>query len=96
MQYISVRKVQSLINIHRFLDSPWLELLRKKHGTDVRDCFDRTAMEQCAKHYFCGLVKVRDAVNTEQYGQLLESEFQRIKDQGVRQSKLRGWFAKAI
>ena len=38
---------------------------------------------------FCGLFKVRHAVNTEQYGQLLESEFQRIKDQGVRQSKLR-------
>ena len=71
------------------MDSPWLELLRKKHGTDVHDCFEGTAMEHFAKHYFCGLFKVRHAVNTEQYGQLLESEFQRIKDQGVRQSKLR-------
>ena len=89
MQHISIRKVQLLINIHHFMDSPWLELLRKKHGTDVHDCFEGTAMEHFAKHYFCGLFKVRHAVNTEQYGQLLESEFQRIKDQGVRQSKLR-------
>ena len=89
MQHISVRKVQLLINIHHFMDSPWLELLRKKHGTDVHDCFEGTAMEHFAKHYFCGLFKVRHAVNTEQYGQLLETEFQRIKDQGVRQSKLR-------
>ena len=35
MQHISIRKVQLLINIHHFMDSPWLELLRKKHGTDV-------------------------------------------------------------
>ena len=89
MQHISIRKVQLLINIHHFMDSPWLELLRKKHGTDVHDCFEGTAMEHFAKHYFCGLFKVRHAVNTEQHGQLLESEFQRIKDQGVRQSKLR-------
>ena len=89
MQHISIRKVQLLINIHHFMDSPWLELLRKKHGTDVHDCFEGTAMEHFAKHYFCGLFKVRHAVNTEQYGQLLESEFQRIKDHGVRQSKLR-------
>ena len=60
------------------MDSPWLELLRKKHGTDVHDCFEGTAMEHFAKHYFCGLFKVRHAVNTEQYGQLLESEFQRM------------------
>ena len=52
------------------MDSPWLELLRKKHGTDVHDCFEGTAMEHFAKHYFCGLFKVRHAVNTEQYGQL--------------------------
>ena len=89
MQHISIRKVQLLIIIHHFMDSPWLELLRKKHGTDVHDCFEGTAMEHFAKHYFCGLFKVRHAVTTEQYGQLLESEFQRIKDQGVRQSKLR-------
>ena len=89
MQHISIRKVQLLINMHHFMDSPWLELLRKKHGTDVHDCFGGTAMEHFAKHYFCGLFKVRHAVNTEQYGQLLEPESQRIKDQGVRQSKLR-------
>ena len=71
------------------MESPWLELLRTKHGTDVHDCFEGIAMEYFAKHYFCGLFKVRHAVNTEPYGQLLESEFQRIKDQGVRQSKLR-------
>ena len=79
MQHISIRKVQLLINIHHFMDSPWLELLRKKHGTDVHDCFEGTAMEHFTKHYFCGLLKVRHAVNTEQYGQFLESEFQRIK-----------------
>ena len=74
MQDISILKVQLLINIHHFMDSPWLELLRKKHGTDVHDCFEGTTMEQFAKHYFCGLFKVRHAVNTEQYGQLLESK----------------------
>ena len=89
MKHISIRKVQLLINFHHFMDSPWLELLRKKHGTDVHDCSEGTAMEHFANPYFCGLFKVRHAVNTEQYGQLLESEFQRIKDQGVRQSKLR-------
>ena len=57
MQHISIRKVQLLINIHHFMDSPWLELLRKKHGTDVHDCFEGTAMEHFAKHYFCGLLK---------------------------------------
>ena len=54
-------------------------LLRKKHGTDVHDCFEGTAMEHFAKHYFCGLFKVRHAVNTEQYGHFLESEFQKSK-----------------
>ena len=45
MQHLSIRKVQLLTNIHHFMDSPWLELLRKKHGTDVHDCFEGTAME---------------------------------------------------
>ena len=70
------------------MESPRLEFLGQKHGNKVEDCFAGTKMADFALQYKVGLFKVRQAAETENFGKLLEHDFDSLKQSGVRKSKL--------